>query len=134
MTFRGRSQNFSICSSHSPFSEAGQTGGWLTDSVTQNAPGDFTFNATYDLTGASQDLGINEYLEAGCGAGTACDYAHTATVSFTLPSNVSFTSDSGVFLSHPNGVPEPAAWALMLVGLGGLGSVLRRSRHVASLV
>ena len=108
------------------FTEAGQTGGWLTDYVTQNAPGEFTFHATYGLTGASQDLGVNEYLQASCGGGTACDYAHTATVAFTLPSNVTFTSDSGVFLTKS--VPEPATWALMLVGVGGLGAVLRRSR------
>jgi hypothetical protein len=30
------------------------------------------------------------------------------------------------------GVPEPAAWALMLIGFGGLGAVMRRRReHVA---
>ena len=112
------------------FSEAGQTGGWLTDSVTQNAPGDFTFNATYGLTGASQDLGVVEYLEASCGNGTACDYAHTGTIAFSLPSNVTFTSDSGVFLT--GGVPEPATWALMLVGTAGLGAVLRRRRDALS--
>ena len=30
-------------------------------------------------------------------------------------------------------VPEPASWALMLVGFGGLGAVLRRRRSVAAL-
>jgi hypothetical protein len=30
-------------------------------------------------------------------------------------------------------VPEPAAWALMLVGFGGLGAVLRRRRSIAAL-
>jgi hypothetical protein len=34
----------------------------------------------------------------------------------------------------PRGVPEPAAWALMLVGLGGLGGVLRRRRAIARAV
>ncbi len=29
-------------------------------------------------------------------------------------------------------VPEPATWALMLVGFGGLGAVMRRRRHVAA--
>ena len=31
------------------------------------------------------------------------------------------------------GVPEPASWALMLTGFGGLGAVLRRSRRQAVL-
>jgi len=30
------------------------------------------------------------------------------------------------------GVPEPAAWALMLVGFGGLGAMLRARRNLAS--
>ena len=29
------------------------------------------------------------------------------------------------------GVPEPASWAMMLMGFGGLGAVLRRRRPVA---
>lgn len=31
--------------------------------------------------------------------------------------------------SVPGGVPEPASWALMLVGFGSLGAVLRQSRR-----
>ena len=31
----------------------------------------------------------------------------------------------------PGGVPEPATWAMMLVGFGGLGAVMRRRRAVA---
>ena len=29
-------------------------------------------------------------------------------------------------------VPEPASWALMLVGFGGLGAVLRRQRRAVA--
>jgi hypothetical protein len=34
---------------------------------------------------------------------------------------------------HTPGVPEPAAWAMMLLGFGGLGAVLRRRRGQAVL-
>ncbi len=34
----------------------------------------------------------------------------------------------------PGGVPEPAAWALMLLGFGGLGTTLRRRRAVGLAV
>jgi len=33
--------------------------------------------------------------------------------------------------SIQGGVPEPASWALMLVGFGGMGALLRRSRRIA---
>lgn len=34
--------------------------------------------------------------------------------------------------SLPTGVPEPATWAMMLVGFGGLGAVLRRGRRLSA--
>ncbi|HEV2681334.1 MAG TPA: PEPxxWA-CTERM sorting domain-containing protein, partial [Rhodanobacter sp.] len=45
---------------------------------------------------------------------------------------VTYTSDSGVFLTGPNvpaGIPEPASWALIIVGLGIAGGALRRSEQ-----
>ena len=32
----------------------------------------------------------------------------------------------------PGGVPEPATWAMMLMGFGGLGALLRRRRGLAA--
>jgi hypothetical protein len=40
----------------------------------------------------------------------------------TLVSSVT-TSDT------PTGVPEPAAWAMMILGLGAVGVALRRGRR-----
>lgn len=58
-------------------------------------------------------------------SGTA--YAVFGGVGFNNESNVygdNFTFDGGA-------VPEPAAWALMLVGFGGLGAALRSRRRTA---
>jgi len=46
-----------------------------------------------------------------------CGFDHTGTIGLVLPSDVSFTSDSGVFLSAA-AVPEPASSALLLAGSG----------------
>jgi hypothetical protein len=32
------------------------------------------------------------------------------------------------------GVPEPATWALMLLGFGGIGMAMRRSRRTSALL
>jgi hypothetical protein len=109
-------------------SEGPPPSGWLTESLSPASPGDFTFHGTLALMGATQDLGVVEYLYGNCGIGTACDYSHTASLSLSLPGNVTYTSDSGVFLSHPNGVPEPAAWALLMTGVAAVGGLTRRRR------
>jgi hypothetical protein len=44
---------------------------------------------------------------------------------------VFFDSHTGGAFSTAAAVPEPAAWALMLLGFGGLGAALRRSRRRA---
>ncbi len=39
-----------------------------------------------------------------------------------------FIVDQGAITPPPPGVPEPAAWALMILGFGGVGAMLRRRR------
>ena len=73
-------------------------------------------------------------LSLDCSIGLQCDYSHTGRFSFVgLPTSVTYTSASGVFLTagntptDPNGVPEPASAALVLAALAGLRRVMRRS-------
>jgi len=54
------------------------------------------------------------------------DFANTAYVLFDLPVGVTFTSDSGVFLTNPV-VPLPAAAWLLVSGLAALASFARRN-------
>jgi hypothetical protein len=83
-------------------------------------------------------MGIGADLQLDCRAGTDCLFGHTASLGFgPLASGLSYTSASGAFLTGlagpPTGaVPEPAAWALMIAGFGGVGAMLRRRRLAAA--
>ena len=45
--------------------------------------------------------------------------------------------DNVVYTGHPDvvagGVPEPAAWTMMVAGFGGLGALIRRRRRAIAL-
>ena len=67
----------------------------------------------YDYTIEGEDFGVNE---ASLAQLTAGNYTQMATYTFDV---TSFRADV---------VPEPAAWAVMLLGFGGLGAALRGRR------
>lgn len=46
----------------------------------------------------------------------------------------SSTGNSFEFDSLAGGVPEPTTWALMIVGFGGAGALLRRRRRAGAAV
>ena len=65
------------------------------------------------------------------------DLSHTATISFDLPDGVFLTSAGGATFGTPpvtggGGVPEPASWALMIMGFGLAGATLRARARLAA--
>ncbi|MFO0838511.1 MAG: PEP-CTERM sorting domain-containing protein [Phycisphaerae bacterium] len=94
--------------------------GWLSHGYGANTPANLSFDGVYALQGASGDIPVSGMLNVTGANGKRADF--TATYGLTLPQGVSFTSDSGVFLS----VPEPSAFVLLLAGLAGC-SRLRRA-------
>jgi len=88
------------------------------------------------LIGTGQtSLGIGAQLALDCRGGTSCFFGHTAALGLgPLADGLSYTSQSGVFLADvgggpaTGGVPEPGAWALMILGFGGAGLALRRRK------
>jgi hypothetical protein len=111
----------------------GVPNGWQSYTVSNLSQTGFDFDGVLPVfDGYSPSFAMQ--LALSCGGPAQCDFAHTARVSLSLPSNVSFTSASGVFLTDVGGpgVPEPAPWALMLLGFGGLGVAARSRRRTVA--
>lgn len=111
-----------------------EDGGWVSQNIVSESADSFIFSGVYALSGASSVLPILLELSAQCQGEASCDLSHTGAVTFTLPSNVTFTSESGVFLSQPMttaATPEPSYAGL--IGFGFLLAILvaRRIRSFA---
>jgi hypothetical protein len=93
--------------------------------------GDFVLTAaggTASTGGAVYD--ISTFVFAGLVSDTSFTSATfyssdggTSTASYNIPAIITATA----------AVPEPATWAMMLVGFGGLGATLRRRRELTGL-
>lgn len=57
-------------------------------------------------------------------SGGSADFSHTARFDWDLPEGVTFESASGQFMTTP--VPEPATWAMTLLGLALVPAARRR--------
>ncbi|MEO7056793.1 MAG: PEPxxWA-CTERM sorting domain-containing protein, partial [Caldimonas sp.] len=105
--------------------------GWQSYSFSNQTPQGFDFSGVLRVGDLERDvfhLGLN--LDCSC---ATCDFMHTGSIGLSLPEGVSYTSDSGVFLTAGSlpvsPVPEPETWALMLAGLGIVGHFTRRRKE-----
>lgn len=97
--------------------------------------GQFDYFKSITLFVPTGETTLNLQAELGifCIGTGLCDFGNTAALRFgALPDGLSFTSQSGVFLSGLSGpapgVPEPASWAMLIAGFGLVGARLRRRR------
>ncbi len=110
---------------------------WVSYSWTEPNPLFTTFTGVFALTGASQSLGLFHFLSGAAGNSGKSLYGSTSALQLILPAQVSYTSNSGVFLSggtNPGGVPEPASWAMLLIGFGVIGTAMRRRSMAPTIV
>jgi hypothetical protein len=100
-----------------------------------NLPSEFDhLGAVFNLTASNGDLGVLTLVDTGSG------YQAWVTISSATPfSSLTFFEPSGNIedqyfgdVVSGAGVPEPAAWALMIVGFGLAGVALRRRRRIAA--
>jgi len=108
--------------------------------------GTFEVNANdnYQIIQKLGAFATTEYIENSnstpTGASSKADFGNTAFFNFILPEGVSFVSSSGTLLSNPYGagdpttpaVPEPASWAMMMLGFAALGGMLRHRRSAVA--
>jgi hypothetical protein len=86
--------------------------------------GTVTFTSAFEKFSATGDKGLSLELTSVLPfLGAAED---DALNSFTAVSTGSFASD--IASGGGAGVPEPATWAVMLIGFGGIGAAIRRGR------
>ena len=101
--------------------------GWESYSFSNQSAAGFDFTGVLrvsDLERTAVGLG----LDLDCW-GATCGFEHTGSIGIVLPDNVSYSSDSGVFLTAgvvTAPVPEPETWALMAAGLAIVGKLTRR--------
>ena len=82
----------------------------------------FSDNCSGDPTGQ-----FCNWTAVGVGfAGTAKSIDFGGTVNQVAYDNITFGSERPGTGGEPNPVPEPATWALMLLGFGGMGAAMRR--------
>jgi hypothetical protein len=106
--------------------------GWSSFSVTSESATGVDFTGMFNVTNG-QNVPLSMSLLIDCQLGAVCDFGNTSKFSLDLPSDVTFTSDSGVLLTQapttaPSAAPEPGTLGLIGVAAVVLGRLGRRRR------
>ena len=109
-----------------------QNFGWLTSSFSNQTASGFDFTGTFTITNGMSSLFLAGLSET-CSGGALCDFSNTASFSMILPSDVTWTSDSGVLFSQQQTAPtpEPGTFGMAGVVLTAVGILRRRIRRNA---
>lgn len=93
---------------------------------------------TIDIMGSNTKVYAYMALMVHADNGATADYSHTMQFDWLLPTGATYASASGQFMADrpqpvppASAAPEPAGWALMIVGFGSAGALLRRGRSLA---
>ncbi len=103
------------------FSLAGNPDGGPTQKVVSTvATGSSSASYTFDTTGATRtDMGWAPFVYTFVADGTTTTLGFTSSIGGSYGAALDAVSVSGA-------VPEPATWALMILGFGAVGGALRR--------
>jgi hypothetical protein len=107
--------------------------GWVggAGAVSNETVNSILFSGMFQVSN-NQDVPIVFQQGITCGNGVDCDFQNTAQLSLVLPPGVTYTSDSGVFLSQSVSTPEPGSAVLLgavLLALGGYRFYSSRRRR-----
>ena len=97
--------------------------GWASYTESPSSTGAYAFTGEYTFTGSTADIPVQTSMLAyQCQLTVDCAFADTGAISLVLPTGVTYTSDSGVFLtqpaSEPQSAPEPGSLLLLTTSLG----------------
>lgn len=91
-------------------------------------------NALLASVGSGATLGTSSFPEAYVTASFSGRAAYATFAFGNAPANRYIIDNfSGTFGSTETGVPEPGAWALMLLGFGGVGGMIRSRRRALAI-